>query len=215
MIKAIFFDADGVLISMVEGHYLSLNKALKEVCGYEINSYEQEKYYNGISTNKKLSILINRGIVNPTQYETIWNKKQEYTFEMIDQLTEDKQKISMMEKLKADGFILACISNSIIKSTYKMLKQIDVLPFLDFYLGNEDFGEKIKPDPYPYLLGIERVNEIIHSFGVSITPKECLIIEDSPKGIMSAERSGCYVLEVANPSQVTYENIINKIEEIK
>ncbi len=36
MIKSVLFDADGVLVSMVEGHYLSLNKALKEISGFEL-----------------------------------------------------------------------------------------------------------------------------------------------------------------------------------
>lgn len=205
-IRSVIFDLDGVLADLVTSHYLALNQALKEICGYEINEQEQVKYYNGISTERKLQMLINRGIVHPSQYQTVWNRKQELTFEVIDQLQLDPEKIRMCELLKADGYMLACVSNSIIKTTYKVLKQLDLLPFLEFYLGNEDFGQRIKPDPYPYELAFQKLG---------LKPSECVIIEDSPKGIMAAERSKAFVFEVSGPKQVNYKNVNNFLEKIR
>lgn len=205
MIKAIIFDLDGVLISMVEGHYKALNQALKEIAKYEIPEDDQIKYYNGISTDSKLKILQNRGIITPNDCSKIWNRKQNLTIEYINQFKKDIEKINMCKCLVNDKYILSCVSNSIIKSTYKMLKQIGVLDYLEFFLGNECFGEKIKPNPYPYLMAFDIL---------SLDPKECLIIEDSPKGIASAEKSGGWVLKVKDPTEVIYKNITNKITEV-
>ena len=46
-------------------------------------------------------------------------------------------------------------------------------------------------------------------------PEETLIIEDSPYGLLAAARSKSYILRVKNPQEVTYENIINKINKIQ
>jgi beta-phosphoglucomutase-like phosphatase (HAD superfamily) len=207
LIKAIFFDLDGVLIDMVENHYKALNMALKEICNYEITNEEHIKYYNGISTEAKLKMLINRGIVDKKDYAIIWASKQKYTSDLIDSFKEDEVKIDMCKKLKdKDHYKLACISNSIKNSTNKMCNQIGIFNYLDLILGNEDFKEKIKPDPYPYQLGFQYFN---------LLPKECVIVEDSPKGLQSAYASNANVLKVKDPTEVTYENIMRFINELR
>src|SRR5208282_798968 len=206
MIKCIAFDLDGVLIWMVEAHYESLNKALKEICGYEINRKEQDNYYNGVSTKVKLDILENRGIINNKDRDIIWRKKQEYTVEVINKFSTDKIKIEMCKLLKLHGYMIVCVSNSIQMTLELMLKQIGIIKYFDLILGNEQFGSKIKPSPFPYELVMSKL---------SLSPKEILIVEDSPIGIMSAKRSNAYVWEVKNPDEVTYKNITNKIIELE
>ena len=198
MIKAILFDLDGVLIDMVENHYKALNLALKEISNYEISNEEHTSYYNGISTDAKLRILINRGIVNKADYKKVWGLKQKYTFELINMFLKDQTKIDMCRKLKDKNYKLACVSNSIKESTNKMCDQIGISQYLDLILGNEDFGIKIKPNSYPYTLAFKFFN---------LKPEECLIVEDSPKGLQSAYSSGAHVMKVKDPSEVTYDNI--------
>jgi beta-phosphoglucomutase-like phosphatase (HAD superfamily) len=206
MIKAIAFDLDGVLINMVEPHYQSLNKALKEICNYEINREEQDNYYNGISTKAKLNILENRGILNSKDKDIVWNKKQNYTIEIIKKFPIDNVKINMCSKLKLSGYKIACVSNSIQMTLDLMLKQIGIINYFDLILGNENFGEQIKPSPFPYRLCMSKLE---------LFPNEVLIVEDSPKGIMSAKRSGAFVWEVKNQDEVTLENITTKLIELE
>ena len=55
MNKLFIFDLDGVLIDSRELHYLSLNKALREISEvYEIGRDEHLAKYDGLSTTKKL-----------------------------------------------------------------------------------------------------------------------------------------------------------------
>jgi dTDP-glucose pyrophosphorylase len=45
-------------------------------------------------------------------------------------------------------------------------------------------------------------------------PEETLIVEDSPYGLLAAARSKSYILRVKNPKEVTYNNIMNKIDTV-
>lgn len=206
MIKCILWDLDGVLIDMPEFHFKALNMSIKELVGFEISNDEHEKYYNGISTDRKLHILEQRGIIKEEQKKPIWLLKQKYTEEFIDTFKEDKIKIDMVKKFKSDGYILGCVSNSIISSTKKMLKTLGIQSYMDLVLGNEDFGEKIKPDPHPYLLAMSLL---------FMEPENCLILEDSEKGLLSAYASKAYVMEINSVDEVNYDNIIKRIGDIK
>jgi dTDP-glucose pyrophosphorylase len=46
-------------------------------------------------------------------------------------------------------------------------------------------------------------------------PEETLIVEDSPYGLLAANRSNAHVLRVKNPTEVTYTNIWKKLTEIE
>ena len=47
-----------------------------------------------------------------------------------------------------------------------------------------------------------------------VLPKESLVLEDNPNGIKAALDSGAHLLRVDNFSQVNYENIKKRINEI-
>jgi dTDP-glucose pyrophosphorylase len=48
-----------------------------------------------------------------------------------------------------------------------------------------------------------------------VLPDECLIVEDSPHGLLAASRSRANVLRVDNPSDLTFDKIQNKLKENK
>jgi len=125
----------------------------------------------------------------------------------IDDFQLDPIKISMCCNLIANGFILACVSNSIRDTIEKILKVIGIYDYMTFILGNEDFmtegKSKPKPDPYCYQLAMKQLN---------LKPDECLILEDNFNGIQSAKNSGGWLLEVDKVEDVNYENIVNFIK---
>lgn len=205
MIKSIIFDLDGVLCDLVQVHRKALDSALLEVCGYTISEYEFWRYYNGIPSNVKLQMLINRGILKPKDKDKVWQLKQDRTCEMINTvLSLDYQKIDLLKKLK-ENYILSCVSNSIKNTIEIALSVTGQLPYIDLILSNEDFGDKPKPDSFCYSLAMNKLK---------CCKNECLIIEDSEKGISAARGSGAHVLEVENPSKVTLDNILRKISHV-
>lgn len=207
MISCIIFDLDGVLCDLVQVHRKALDLALESTCNYTIKEDEFWRYYNGIPSNVKLDMLINRGILEPKDKKVVWELKQQNTIQAIKEcLLLDKQKIELHSFLKDKGYKLICVSNSIRDTIELALKQTRQLEFMEFFLGNEDFGIKPKPDPFCYNQAIEKVK---------LDKKNCLIVEDSEKGITAAIKSGAYVLEVKNTLDVTKDKILQKIKEVE
>jgi beta-phosphoglucomutase-like phosphatase (HAD superfamily) len=64
-----------------------------------------------------------------------------------------------------------------------------LLQYFAFILTREDY-EKSKPDPEPYLRGLEKTG---------VERSECIVIEDSKRGLTAATRAGlrCLVIPTA------------------
>jgi beta-phosphoglucomutase len=200
MIKAILYDLDGVLVDATEWHYESLNEALNEVAGFVIKRDEHITTFNGIPTLKKLEILHEQGRLEKSQFEKVWGKKQDKTIQVIEKSgLSDSNKIRLHEQTK--NFKKACITNSIRKSALLMLKKTGQLSYMNFVISNEDVSSP-KPSPEGYQLAIKRLN---------LDPKECMIVEDAPKGLEAARLSDANVYEVTGYNEVTLENILSKI----
>ncbi len=196
-IKAVIFDMDGVLIEAKEWHYEALNKALR-LFGYEISRYDHLVTYDGLPTKKKLEMLsMERGLPKEL-HQFINDMKQQYTMDLV--YTQCKPRFVhefALSRLKKEGYHLAVASNSIRNTVQIMMEKADLLRYLDFFLSNQDVV-KSKPDPEIYLTAISKLN---------LTPDECLILEDNPRGIAAARASGAHVLEIGTVEDVNYENI--------
>ena len=193
-IKAILYDLDGVLVDSCDWHYNSLNRALKEVVGFEIKREDHIDVYNGLPTKKKLAMMDITG--DPAK--DIWEKKQQYTMDVINEMAHNSpQKRRLHEFTKMLGIKSCCVTNSIRKTAELMLENTGQMEYMEFVVANEDVEEN-KPSPECYMLAMSKLN---------LLPQECLIIEDSPKGIESAKATGAHFLEVENSRQVHFNTI--------
>lgn len=200
MIKAILYDLDGVLVDATEWHYESFNNALNEIMGFTISRDEHIKTFNGLPTKEKMKILNNQGRLSEDKFDLVWEKKQEKTFEVIENTANiDPNKIRLHQNTK--NLMKVCVTNSIRKSALLMLEKTGQLDFMNFVISNEDVTIP-KPSPEGYDMAIKKLN---------VLPKECMIVEDSPKGIKAAIESKSNVFEVSGYNEVTLENILTKI----
>jgi beta-phosphoglucomutase-like phosphatase (HAD superfamily) len=191
--KAVLFDLDGVLVDACDWHYEALNRALKEVAGYEVSRQDHETTYNGLPTKVKLKALAEKGLIQESDIERISELKQELTVGVIEDLcTVDFSKTQLMARLKKEGYKLACVTNSIRKTARLMLKNSGVLEYLDCVISNEDVCNA-KPHPEGYIKALVMLNCL---------PQNAIIVEDSPKGIQAAKLVGAKVVEVANATEV-------------
>ena len=203
MIKLIIFDLDGVLVDAKEIHYEALNKALS-IYGeqYIINRDEHISIYDGLPTTKKLSLLTERKNLPTELYKQISNLKQKYTSELIEIHTKkDNRLIYTLNSLKNDGYKIYVASNSIRETVQIALNKTGLIEYVDCFLSNEDV-ENPKPHPQIYL------QCMVHA---GVSPKECLILEDSLHGRKSALESGGNLYPVDNLLDVDYSKIKNYI----
>jgi HAD superfamily hydrolase (TIGR01509 family) len=204
-IKAVIFDMDGVLIDARDWHYESLNKALR-LFGSEISRYDHLVTFDGLPTKKKLEMLSLEGSLPLKLHDFINDLKQEYTWEIV--YTKCKPIFHhryALSKLKSEGYVLSVCSNSVRKTIELMMERSGLMSYLDFFLSNQDVV-KGKPDPEIY-------NKAIVQLG--LLPSECLIVEDNQNGVKAALASGAHLLKVENPNDVTYQNIVRRINEIE
>ena len=82
-----------------------------------------------------------------------------------------------------------------------MLEKTGQLEYMDFVISNEDIKNP-KPSPEGYDKAIRKLK---------LQPNECMVVEDSPKGIEARNLSKANVYEVNGYYEVTLENILKKI----
>lgn len=204
-IKAIIFDMDGVLIDAKEWHFEALNRALT-LFGMAISRYDHLVTYDGLPTKTKLRMLsLERGL--PEALHGFINEmKQIYTMEVIYAKCKPVFHHQFaLSRLKAEGYRMAVCSNSIRNTIAMMLERAELLPFLEFFLSNQDVTAP-KPAPDMYLKAIERMG---------LRPDECLIVEDNPNGIKAARDSGAHVMCVHDVREVNHANVARTIAELE
>jgi len=191
--KLIVFDLDGVLVDACEWHRKALNKALKEVCDYEISLEDHYEVFNGTPTRVKLQTLTDSGVVSKDDHQRIYDLKQEQTIKLIKRRGRIRpEKIRMLIDLKEAGYNIACYTNSIRETAELMLEKTGIIDLFDKIVTNQDVTNA-KPDPEGYI-------GLMEHFGVS--PKDTLIVEDSPKGFQAARASKARVIRVDDPDAV-------------
>ncbi|EDS5739616.1 HAD family hydrolase [Lelliottia wanjuensis] len=203
VIRGVIFDMDGVLIDAREWHYQALNQALM-LFGLTISRSEHLGEFDGLPTREKLRRLTLRNGLPSSLHAFINEMKQRYTMQLIGQhcwpVFEHQHALA---SLRREGYQLAVASNSIRDSIEMMLGRAQLLPYLNFYLSNEDV-QKGKPSPEIYLKAFSRLN---------LLPHECVVVEDNPHGIAAARASGAHVLSVQNPQDVTLQAIHHFIDQ--
>lgn len=206
MIKLIIFDLDGVLVEAKKIHYDTLNKAISLVNEKFTISWEEHlSKFDGLKTNQKLEMLTKEKGLPIDKHTQIWEDKQKYTLLALSDLPPSIDLQKTLQKLTLDGYKIACCSNSIRKTVLTVLSKFGIIEYFDLILSNEDVKNS-KPHPEMYWKAISCM---------SVLPEETLILEDSPYGLLAASRSKSNILRVLSPKEVNYENIINKINEIK
>src|SRR6056300_1815461 len=199
--KLVIFDLDGVLVEAKNIHYDALNEALGD---YAITWQEHLSTYDGLKTNQKLEMLTEQKSLPVEQHREIWEKKQKLTLQKLKELKPNQTLQSVMDALVNDGYKIAVCSNSIRKTVLTVLSKLGIMEFMDYIISNEDV-QNSKPHPEMYWQAISKMKCL---------PEETLIIEDSPYGLLAAARSKSYILRVKNPKEVTYNNIMNKIDTV-
>jgi HAD superfamily hydrolase (TIGR01509 family) len=176
MIKAFLFDRDGVILDSEFAHINAVIETFKKL-GIKITKEDEE-------------IIIGR---HPDNYLPELKKKYDFSSESFLEIETKfyykyfkkapifKEVINLMKKLKKKGYKIAITTSSDMKTTNMLLERIKKLSsYIDVIVTREDY-KKSKPDPEPYLITAKKLN---------ISPKDCVVIEDSLTGLKSAKSAG-------------------------
>lgn len=199
-IRLVLFDLDGVLVDAKHIHFKALNDALAE--RYKITEEEHRSVYDGRKTFDKLTILTERKGLPVELHNEIFDKKQLRTVELMHELPLNTNALSLFQELESQGYMIGVCSNSIRRTVLTALSKSGLIEYCSVILSNEDVKNS-KPHPEIYWKAMSMMG---------VLPEETVIIEDSPPGLLAAERSRASYIRVENPDRVTKENIMPKLK---
>lgn len=206
MIKAIFWDNDGVLVD-TEKLYYRANKETFASIGIDLPEEVYIEYFLKRS-NGTWHLAEAKGF----SQEEISKFRNERDALYSKLLLNDMKTIDGVEEVlkKLYGKYKMCIVTSSKKEHFKIIhKKSGLLKYFDFYLTGEDY-EKSKPAPDPYLKALDKCG---------YKKEECVIVEDSERGLRAALAAGIECLVI--PTGLTIHSnftgarkILNSIREI-
>ncbi|MHB8771035.1 MAG: HAD family hydrolase [Syntrophales bacterium] len=185
MIRAVFWDNDGVLVD-TEKLYFQATRELLLTTGVELT----EALFRRISLVEGRSSFIlaaERG-VPPAEIDRLHGERNRRYTEL---LAGGVRIMAGVEEALAQlrGSVVQGVVTSSRKEHFDVMhRATGLLAHFDFILTREDFTLS-KPDAEPYRKAMARCG---------LTPDECLVVEDSPRGLESAAAAGIRCLVVPN-----------------
>ena len=198
MIKAIFFDFNGVII---DDETIQM-KAYQEVLrGHQIE-LKEEWYLSALGMDDRTFVkaMFERGkkpLTAPV-LETVLGAKTDLHRHMIEDELPLFPGVVTFLKAASRHFSLGLVSMANKTEVGYVFQRASLTPLFSVIVTTED-ASACKPDPDCYLAGLRKLNEKRqHERKLPLLANECLAIEDSPPGIQSARAAGMRTLGVTN-----------------
>lgn len=114
----------------------------------------------------------------------------------------------LLEYLKKNGYKIAVATATEKERAEYYLKSINVYHYFDTIVCGSMI-ENGKPEPDIYLKACDEIG---------LEPKECIALEDSPNGILSAYRAGCnpiMIPDLSEPDEETLKLLYSKADNLE
>lgn len=186
-VKYIFWDSDNTLVKTHDHHWNKHFEILK-LYGIHLGDEWKERIYtnNGAQNWEWLRAELGLRVEKETYLDEIdgWYHRHIASIAVREGVAE------ALDLFDSANLPMAVVSNGRVRSVTPALKAKNLYDRFRFVLCKEDY-EGRKPDPAPYLAAKTRMQQMI---GAPIDPRECLVIEDDPKGVESGLAAGMQVL---------------------
>lgn len=198
MTDTVIFDMDGTLIDTEKYYRIFWPKALAEF-GYHMTD---EQALSMRSLGRPFApARLKEWFGDELDYTAVRNRRKElmeaYLQEHGVELKPGAKEL--LQKLKERGFYTAVATATDLERTEKYLKELEIYSYFDKIISAAMVKEG-KPAPDIYLYACEQLGK---------KPQECIAVEDSPNGVLSAYRAGCRVVMV--PDQTAADATLRKI----
>lgn len=176
MIKAIFFDRDGVLINSEFVNAQSALAALKEM-GVTPAHEEDETITMGRNPVDYVHDFMQKYSIDHDDFLAAWKVFYEQFFAQAQPFDDS---LAFLEEVREKGFLVGLVTNANRERAEQVLQMLDLKNAFDTVVTFDDCT-KGKPDPEPYLTAAKNLD---------VLPSECFVIEDSLAGVTSAKSAG-------------------------
>lgn len=189
-INYVFWDSDNTLVDTYTHHWRKHLETLKGLGIHLGDEWKERIYTNNGAQNwewltKELGLAVSR--------DDYLDMIDGWYYSNIEDITICSGITDALALLDEAGIPMGVVSNGRKRSVMAALEAKSLVSRFKFILTIEDY-EGRKPDPTPYLAAKTKMQQIM---GKSIDPKECLVIEDDPKGVEAGLAAGMIVLHRA------------------
>jgi HAD superfamily hydrolase (TIGR01509 family) len=197
MIKAIFFDFNGVII---DDETIQMKAYQEVLSGHEI-AVTEELYLGALGMDDRTFVRsmfahAKKPLSDPL-LEEVLGAKTDLHREMIEELPLFPGVLTFL-KAASREFELGLVSMANLVEVSYVFQRANLTPLFSVIVTAED-ASVCKPAPDCYLTGLMKLNEKRQQERkLPLLATECLAIEDSPPGIQSARAAGMRTLGVTN-----------------
>ncbi|HVO74216.1 MAG TPA: HAD family phosphatase [Ignavibacteriaceae bacterium] len=204
MIKAIFWDNDGILVN-TEELYFKANREIFSSIGINLNKKQFVEFF--LVRGKGAWHLAEKKGFTKDEIEILRQKRNALYTEML-----------VKENLLIDGvadvlmslhgkYKMGLVTSSRRNHLEAIHQNTNLLRFLDFIITSDDC-KTTKPDPAPYLMAVE---------ASGFKKEECIVIEDSERGLLAANAAGlkCIVIPTELTKNGDFKKAFKVLKNIK
>jgi len=197
MIRAIFFDFNGVII---DDETIQMKAYQEVLSGHEI-ALTEELYFGALGMDDRTFVRsmfehAKKPLSDPL-LEEVLGAKTDLHRQMIEELPLFPGVLTFL-KAASREFQLGLVSMANLVEVSYVFQRANLTPLFSVIVTAED-ASVCKPAPDCYLAGLLKLNDLRqHERELPLLASECLAIEDSPPGIQSARAAGMRTLGVTN-----------------
>jgi HAD superfamily hydrolase (TIGR01509 family) len=176
-VEAILWDNDGVLVE-TEHLYFEATRLVLSSSGISLS---QEQYVElFLVQGRGAWHLVEERGASPSDVSRLRDERNALYARLIVQAPRLADGITGVLETLHGKYVMGVVTSSR-KDHFELIhRSTGLLKYFDFVLTADDYA-RTKPDPDPYLRGIERAG---------VEPRACLAVEDSERGLLSATRAG-------------------------
>ena len=203
--KAFLFDLNGTMINDMEYHIKAWHRIFNDL-GAEISIERMKAECYG--KNDEIMERIFPGRFSPEQKAKMSIEKEtQYQKEFRPSLKLIKGLDDFLEQAEKAGIKMAIGSAAIMFNVDFVIDGLNIRHYFDALISADNVATS-KPDPETWLTCAKELK---------VPPKECLVFEDSPKGVEAALNAGMDCVAITTMHQAedfkSYHNVIRFIED--
>ncbi|MGE5862018.1 MAG: HAD family hydrolase [Ignavibacteria bacterium] len=204
MIKAIFWDNDGILVN-TEELYFKANRQVLSAIGITLTKEKFIEFFL-IQGRGAWHLAEEKGITK-NEIEALRQKRNHLYTEMLSNGNLIIKGVpGVLSRLRAKykmGLVTSCRRNHL----EIIHKNTELLKYFEFIITSDEC-KITKPDPEPYLMAVEKSG---------LKKEECIVIEDSERGLLAASAAGlkCIVIPTGLTRNGNFKNAFMILKNIK
>lgn len=207
MIKAVIFDMNGVIIDDEDIHEIAFKSALDKYNAH-FNHEDYLKIFGGRTDEEGIEVLAKKLGRNDIPTDKVTQEKQKQYFNLFPQNKKTFKGVVGLVKSLSKQYKLALTTSATKKEANMILKEFNLTDYFPTVITSNDITRG-KPDPQPYLLTAEKLN---------LNPSDCIVIEDSGNGVLSAKAAGmkCIGVTTTHPKKAVEmaDKVVESFSEI-